>query len=107
MTNQNIAKAQKVLRCYYNIDKFKITNGNILYYNNKRIGLLKAKSGEYKTIFTHQKFNGVNLISQDEHRFKEHIYKSDFPESSAKANVILYQKIYDIISQNEVSPLTL
>jgi len=80
-----------------NIDKFKITVGDILYYNGKRVGLLKNQTGKYKTIFTHQKFDGLKLVGQDKHKFEEHIAlvnKNGWPQ----VNLELYQKIYKIIN---------
>lgn len=80
-----------------NIDKFRITVGDILYYDGKRIGLLKNQTGKYKTIFTHQKFDRLKLVGQDEHKFEEHIAlinKNGWPQ----VNLKLYEKIYNIIN---------
>ena len=87
-----------------NIDNFKITVGDILYYNGKRIGLLKNQTGKYKTIFTHQKFDGLKLVGENKYSFEEYINEFITPRSATpKPNPILYQKIYDIISQNEAT----
>jgi len=86
--------------------KFKITVGDILYYNQKRIGLLKARTGEgynqKKTWFIHHKFEGTKLVGENWYFFDEQINQfkmSDLPKLTSKPNPTLYQKIFDIISK--------
>jgi len=83
------------------IEDFKITVDDILYYKEKRIGLLKNQTGKYKTFFSHQQFDGLKLVSQTEYKFEEHIAlvnKNGWPQ----VNLQLYQKIFDIISKEEL-----
>ena len=86
------------------LSKFKITVGDILYYNQKRIGLLKARTGKQKTFFIHHKFEGTKLVGENWYFFEENINEfkmSDLPKLTSKPNPILYQKILDIISKHQ------